>query len=319
METIALMIHYLAIAACAIVAALGVSGGQGKTTQATFDSLNRQPAVQAEIIRATLLSLALRETASIFGLIFSLSLFFSAPPTLPVAVAEIGIALSIAVPGLTVGYFSNGPNRESIGAIARQPFISRKLTNYMLLVLSLIQTPLIFGFINGLLIKLQLAQVTTLGQGLVLMGAGIASGVGCIGPVIGGCLFTTSACKSVGQNSAAFPKLFTFTFISQAIIETPIIFATIIALLLIQIAQTPINQTIIGVAYLLFGCTIGIGTIGAGISSGRVAAVAAAQIAYNPSQYGILSKASMIAQGLIDTIAIYAFIISLWLILTPLV
>lgn len=318
MESIALIIHYLAVAACTVVAALGVSGGQGRTTQSSFDAINRQPQMQPEIVRATILALAIRETAAIFGLIFSIFLFFSDPPTFPVALAEIGIVLSIALPGFTIGYYSAGPTRESMAAIARQPFLSRKLTNYMLLVLSLLQTPLIFGFISGLLIKLQLPQVTTVGQGLVLIGAGIASGIGCIGPVIGGCLFTKSACRSVGKNSAAFQDLFRFTFISQAIIETPIVFATIIALLLTRIAQTPIEHSIIGVAYLLFGCTIGFGTFGAGISSGRVAASAAEQIAYAPTQYAMLSRASIIAQGLVDTIAIYAFIISLWLILTPL-
>ena len=78
------------------------------------------------------------------------------------------------------------------------------------------------------------------------------------------------------------------------------------------------DQAIIGFAYLAFALTIGFGTFGAGISSGRSAAAAAIQIAYNPQAYNLLARSSMMAQGLIDTCAVYAFIISLWLILTPL-
>ncbi len=317
--TIALFMHYFAITFCTVAAALGVSRGQGKTTLAAFISIDRQPAIHTEILRTTILGLALIETAAIFGLLFSFFLLFSAPPTLPAALGELGIALAIGIPGCAVGWLTGQPTTEAINAIARQPFIARRLTNFMLLILSLLETPLIFGVIIILMIYIQLPTATTIGQGLVLLSAGIAGGLGCIGPVLGGCYFTGIACKSAGTNRSAFAQISTFTFISQAIIETPIIFATIIALLLTRVAQNPIEHPIIGFAYLAFGLTIGIGTLGPGISSGRAAAATAHQIALDPSAYGTLSRASMMSQGLIDTIAVYAFIIALWLILTLLI
>ncbi len=319
MIIVANVIHSLAIAFSTVAAAIGVARGQGITAKAAFTAIDRQPATQPEIFRATVLALALIETAAILGLLISFFLFFSAPPTLAGALGEIGIALAIGIPGLFIGWLTAGPTTESISAIARQPFLARRLTNFMLLVLSILETPLIFGFIIALMIYLQIPNVETLAQGFTLIGAGIAAGIGSIGPILGGCYFTKIACKSSGRNRAAFPKLFTFTFISQAIIETPIIFATIIALLLTRQALTPYENPIVGIAYLIFGATIGIGTFGAGISSGKAAAAAANQIAYNPPAYTILSRASMMAQGLIDTAAVYAFIIALWLIMTPLV
>ncbi len=318
MISTALVIHYIAIAFCTVAGALGVSRGQGKTALAAFAAIDRQPATQPEINRSAILAFALIETAAILGLLISFFMFYGAPPTIASALGEIGIALSIGIPGLAIGWFSAGPTSETLNAIARQPFLSRRLTNFMLLILSLLQTPLIFGFIIALMIHINLPSVVTVAQGLTLIGAGIAAGFGCLGPVLGGCYFTTMACKSAGRNRAAFPKLFTFTFISQAIIETPVIFATIIALLLTRQATTAYENPIIGIAYIIFGSTIGIGTFGAGISSGRTAAAAAEQIAYRPAAYNILSRASMMAQGLVDTIAVYAFIIALWLIITPL-
>ena len=65
---------------------------------------------------------------------------------------------------------------------------------------------------------------------------------------------------------------------------------------------------------LAAGLCTGIGTFGPGISSGKTASAACHQIAVNPEHHGMLSKVSIFAQGLIDTSAIYALLISLLLI-----
>ncbi len=309
----------MTIALSTVLAAIGVCFGQGAATGAAFKAINRQPSIQPDITRTTMLALALIETSAILGLLVSFLLLFRKAPTLPQALGEIGIGLAIGLPGLVIGLATSMPAYAALSSIARQPFLARKLGNFMLLTQSLIQTPLIFGFIIALFIRGQLSSITTISQGLTLIGSGIAIGVGAIGPAIGGGYFTKTACSSVGINRLAYSRLFTFTFISQAIIETPVIFASIISLYLSSIASSVHPDPIIGLAYMAFGATIGFGTFGAGISSGRSAAAAAIQIAYHPHLYGTFSRASLMAQGLIDTCAVYAFIISLWLILTPLV
>ena len=319
MILLASLIHFLTIAISTVCAALGVSIGQGYTSQAAFDAINRQPAAQPDISRTTLIAFALIETSAILGLLISFLLFFKAPINPYSAIAEIGMGVAIAIPGLVIGFASSMPAYEALGAIARQPFLAKKISNFMLLTQSLIQTPLIFGFIIALVIRAKLGSVTTLSQALTLIGGGVAIGLGCIGPAFGGGLFTKMACKSVGINRNAYPRLFTFTFISQAIIETPVIFASIISFFLTTKALNVADHPLVGFAYLAFAATIGFGTFGAGISSGRSAAAAAQQIAYNPQAYNLLSRSSLMAQGLIDTCAVYAFIISLWLILTPLI
>lgn len=321
MTAIPLIIHYLAIALSTVLAAVGVCFGQGAATSAAFTAINRQPSIQPAITRSTILALALIETSAILGLIVSFILFLgsNAAPTLPQALGEIGMGLAIGLPALVTGFATAMPAHATLEATARQPFLAAKLSNFMLLTQSLIQTPLIFGLIIALFIKGQLASITTISQGLTLIGSGIAIGFGSLGPALGGGFFTKKACESIGMNRLAYSRLFTFTFISQAIIETPVIFASIISLYLSSIASSVNPAPIIGLAYMAFGATIGFGTFGAGISSGRSAAAAAVQIAQQPNLYGTFSRASLMAQGLIDTCAVYAFIISLWLILTPLV
>lgn len=309
-------IHFITIAASTVCAALGVSLGQGITSKAAFNAINRQPASQSDISRGILLALALIETGAILGLLISFLLFFSLPATLNSALAEIGMGIAISLPGLAIGFASSMPAYEALNAIARQPFLARRIGNFMLLTQSLIQTPLIFGFIIALVIRTKLPEVSTLAQALTLIGSGLAIGVGSIGPALGGGYFTKTACQSVGMNRHAYSKLFTFTFISQAIIETPVIFASIVSLFLTTKALHVADHTIAGLAYIAFALTIGFGTFGAGMSSGRSAAAAATQIALNPQTYNLIARTSMMAQGLIDTSAVYAFIIALWLILT---
>jgi F-type H+-transporting ATPase subunit c len=310
-------IHSFAVALTTALTGLGVSIGQGITAKAAFDAINRQPTSSGDITRATLLSLAITETGAILGLLVSFLLFFQPVTELPGALAQVAMAIATALPGLIIGIASAMPAQEALISIARQPFLGRRITNFMLLTQSLIQTPMIFGFIIALIIRNRVLSVTTVGQALLLIGSAVAIGIGCIGPAAGVGYFTKIACRSTGINRMAYSRLFTFTFISQAIIETPVIFAAIISFFLINKAGGPMPSTLIGFAHIMFALTMGLGTFGPGISSGRSAAAACEQIALTPQAYTMLARSSMMAQGIIDTCAVYAFIISLWLILLP--
>ncbi len=313
------IIHYLTIGLTTAFSAVGVSIGQGMATQAGLDAVNRQPAAHKDITRSLIIALALIETGAMLGLLIPLILFFNPPATLYGALAEIGMGIAIALPAISTGYASALPAREAFHAMSRQPFFSKKIRNLLLLAQSLIQTPLIFGFIIALIISSLIPSLTTMSQSLTLIASGLSIGLGCIGPALGSGNFTAHACKSTGLNKTIFQEMFTFTLISQALIETAVIFAAIVSLLLISQAPSVPDYTIIGWVYIAISFTMGIGTLGAGISSGRIAASAAIQMALNHSARTSLSRASMLAQGLVDTIPIYALIIALWVIFTPFV
>lgn len=317
MTLITQIIHYLAVAVCTMLTGLSVAIGQGYTCRASLDALNRQPFAKADIGRATLLALAIAETASLLGFLGSIFIFLHDTKTIYAALAQIGIGLAIAIPGIAVGIAAAFPAQEALISIARQPFLGKKIINLMLLTQSLIQTPVIFGFIIALIIRGNLDNITTLNQALTYIASGLCIGIGSIGPVLGVGYFTRIACKSVGLNRAAYNKLLSFTIISQAIIETPVIFATIIAFWLIRLAASPLEFPA-GIVSIACAISMAIGTLGPGISSGRTAAAACIQIAFKPQAYSVLARTSMIGQGLIDTAAIYAFIIALSLILLPL-
>ncbi len=311
-------IHFGTIALTAAVNAVGVGIGQGLTSSAAIESINRQPSARNEITKTAILGLALIETAAVMGTFMAFLLLVQARRnhfSLYGTIAELGIAFAICCSGFVLGLVSSLPARAACIAVARQPFFTPQIIRFMMISLSLLQTPIIFGLIISLFIQNQIALTVNIRDCLRLIASGACIGLGSIGPAIGLAIFARSACRGLGINRHAYRQIFSFTLVSQAIIETPIIFSLIIAISLLFIPSLPEENILDGIVLLSAGLCTGIGTIGPGISSGRTATAACNQIAYNPDTYTALSRLSMFAQGLIETSAIYAVLISFLLLL----
>lgn len=316
MIEIATVIHYLSVVLTVTLPSLGAGLGEGIAGSAALIAINKQPAAKGEIAKNALLGMALVETAAVIGVVISFLLLFGTMQQenrLFTSLAHLGIALAVSIPGFVIGLASSLPAREASLALARQPFSSQKVSRFMLVSQSIIQTPIILGFIVAMFINTQAANSGSLIDAIRLIATGAAIGLGTIGPAIGLALFSRVACRGIGINREAYRSLFSFMFISNAIIESPAIFALIISLILLRHTSgnfTSIDAFKMGASAL----AISLGTIGPGISSGRTAAAAAEQIIQKPELSGQLSKISMFAQGMIDTCAIYALIIALSLI-----
>lgn len=302
-----------------IITAISAGLSQGLVSQAAFKAMDIQPEAKDPISKLSLLCAALIETTAILGVFVGILLMMPLLRPEPVAdayysdLAKIGIAIAMIGTGIVVGYFSSWPARQACYATARQPFHAQWIFNFTLIVLSVIQTPLILAFIVSLFIKLQANTITSLAESFRLIGAGCAIGLGALGPAYGLAHFAQVACKGIAGNRNASTRVLTFTFISQAIIESPIIFAMVIALLLL-FAHSATTITA-GIAMLAAGIGMGLGTLGPGISSGRTAAAACKEIARDPELYGSLARSSIFAQGIIDTAAIYVLLTSALIIL----
>jgi len=310
------ILHYGSIALVVGLNAISVGIGEGYVGGAAIEATSIQPESKNEISRLAILGLALVETAAIIGISMALILFMGTTTqedkTIYLGFAELGIALAISLSGLAIGIVSAWPAMGACDAIARQPFTSNKILRFMLITQSMIQTPIIFSFIIAMLIRNQAGSVDTIAESIRMIASGLCVGLGSIGPAIGLAKFGKTACSSLGVNKNSYNQLFSFTLISEAIIETPIIFALVIGLFLITLSAPTLLKSI---AMLGAAFCIGLGTLGPGIGSGRSSSEACKQIAKNPEIYSYLSKVSMFAQGMIDTAAVYAFLISLSLIL----
>lgn len=311
--------HYAAIATTIIFSSISVGIGQGLISWSTLKAIDRQPTAHEDVLRVAVIGMTLVETVAILGLLTSILLLiytYTGTQNVWAQYAEIGIIAAMTITGFVIGLASAFPAQAACDAVARQPFFSHRISTFMLMTQVLIQTPMISAFLVSLFIQGQASSVTTLSNSLRLIASGVCVGLGSIGPAIGLSTFSKAAISALGRNNKAYDKLLSFAFISEALIETPIIFCLIIAIMLLFVVPyTPVTDSIDGIIFLAAGICTGIGTLGAGISSGNIAAAASTQIGDNPHAYTVLSRTSLLAQTLVETIVLYTVILSLLMIL----
>lgn len=311
------LFHYGTIALVVALNSVAVGLGGGFTSLAAIRAINIQPHAHPEISRTFILGMALIETAAVVGLTLSFMLLIPTPEVVLTTysyTAELGIALAICIAGGVIGVVSSFPAQYACLSVARQPFYYQKIQALMLLTQSLMQTPIIFAFIVALFIKNQLGMINSIAESLRLIGAGLCIGIGSIGPAIGLANFSKQVCKSIGINPKAYSQLLSFTLISEALIESPLIFTLLISLILLQKGGSSLTF-MQGFELFAAALCMGLGTLGVGISSGKVASEACKQIALIPEQYNIISRTSLFGQVLIETCSIYALIVAFALII----
>jgi F-type H+-transporting ATPase subunit c len=319
MHTSAEFLHYGVIASSIAISSISVGLGEGLISWSALNAINRQPAGRDDVMRTAIIGMTLVETVAILGLLISILLlvYTNAHATNQFShYAELGIAGAISITSLVIGIASAIPAQAACNAVARQPFFAHRVSSFMLMTQVLIQTPMISAFLVSLFIHQQSGSTSTMNDSLRLIASGLCVGIGSIGPAIGLSAFSKAAVNSLGKNTKAYDKLLSFTFISEALIETPIIFCLIIAItLLFVVPASTTDNSIDGIIFLAAGLCTGFGTLGTGISSGATAAAACTQIGNNPDAYNILSRTSILAQSLIETVVLYSIILSLLMIL----
>jgi len=184
----------------------------------------------------------------------------------------------------------------------------------MLVAQSIIEAPVIFAFIISLIIRANFNDGITIFEGIKFLAAGICIALGSIGPSTGQAVFAESSCKSIGLNTDAYNKIFPFSIINEAVIETPLIFCLLVSILILFMpiqATSPLSSSI---CFLAAAFTIGFGALGTATAAGFVAAKSSKQIALEPKNYSILFRTTILCQAFIESAVIYTLIIALALI-----
>lgn len=308
MDELSPFFHYGVIGLTVSINALSTAIGQGLINKAAIDAVNVQPQSRDAIAKIALICSALVETGVLLAL-FVATIIINNTVTLDVSlwshVAKLGAFFAITIPGLFVGIASSYPVKAACLSTARQPFFADQIFRLILMILSIIQTPLILGFIAAIFIASQAPLVYDWHNAMRLIASGFAFGAGSIGPLIGLVVYGYHACKGAGMNRAAYSRLLTFSLISLAIIETPVLFCLATAFTMI-FTTIPETFMIKGITYLCAAFVITLGTLGAGSMLGNTAATAARQIAINPDNYPLMIRTSILGQAIIDTAILYA-------------
>jgi len=308
------MLHYGSIAFTVGVSSFSVSIGESLAMISALSAITRQPHMRAEIMRTHMLGAALIEGAAIFSILVVILLIGWAPLGIvhySTAICEVGICVAMSLTCGVLGIVSGFPVVSACFSLARQPFMSQKIISLMIITQALIQTPLISALMIVFCIKFQMNDLISFYDSFRLFSAGTIIGLGTLGPAIGLSLCAKSAIKTIGMSRKQYNKILSFTLISQAIIETPVIFSLITSLLILFLIK-PIQETEHIKIIMLLGATIcaGLGTFATGISSGNVAKKAVQEMGMYPDSADQIVRTSFLAQGIIETGAIYSILIS---------
>jgi F0F1-type ATP synthase membrane subunit c/vacuolar-type H+-ATPase subunit K len=311
----AYIIHYLAAFITLSLAVLGGGVGQGIASLATIDAVQRQPCSYHQNFRALIIGLALIESGIIIALVTTIIMLFGSQElTLGIAIGELGIAAAIGLAGGAVSVASSFVVKAAAESIGRQPFFAQKITTVMLLAQSIMEAPAIIAFIIALLIRSRIHTHPDILHGFQGLAAGLATGLGSIGPSIGQAIFTQAACRSIGTNKSSYKKVFPFMLLMEAVIETPLIFCLLIGFLILF---RPLSGANLGDAIILGSAafTISMGALGTSTGIGYTSSKSVDGVAQNPDQYSLLLRTTLLVAAFIESAIIYAMIVALMLIM----
>jgi F-type H+-transporting ATPase subunit c len=143
--------------------------------------------------------------------------------------------------------------------------------------------------------------------------AGIAMGAGAAGAALGSGLTGASACRGLARHPRVSGNLTVMMLTAQAVVQTSVIFALVVALVLI-ISSFPGNDFVHAMALLGAGISAGFGAIGPGIGTGFTGSKAVDGISRNPAAGPLLTRTMLLGQAVAQSTSIYSLVIALLLI-----
>ena len=152
-------------------------------------------------------------------------------------------------------------------------------------------------------------------QGWAWLGAALSVGIGGIGAAIGEGRTAAAAQQAVARQPAASATQLRTMLIGQAMAESSAVFALVVGLLL-ALTSWEGGAGRAG-ALLAAGLCMGLGAVGSGVGSGPPAAQAVEGMARNPRQHQPLTVLMLVGQGVAQTPAVFALLVSLLLMYAP--
>lgn len=300
-------LHYGVIALTVALSVFSVGFGQSKATVGLLQALNHQPAAHQQLSFLFLLGMAMLEFIGILAVFTGILLLMNIPETMSMLLCYTGAACALLIPSIVVGIASAYPLSEIFMALARQPLLYPQLLRQLLFTQIMLQTPTLFGFVITLLLFSKAVSTLSITAGLKLCATGLMFGLGVIGPTLGIALLATEACYRIGLNKNVVDKIFSFTLISQGVIETPVLLVVMLSLFMMFTSIS--SGMYAGIVYLATALCMGCINLSSGINSGITARSSCQQINQYPQEYSNISNANLITLTFIETSVIYGMII----------
>ncbi|MBN2125411.1 MAG: ATP synthase F0 subunit C [Deltaproteobacteria bacterium] len=219
------------------LSAIGSGLGAGLPAGTACVGIVRQPGNSNKILTTMLIGSAVCQTPAIFGMVIAfllLFLDFASIPLYPGWAAMLGAGLATGLAAIGSGVGNGLTAMEAVSGIARNPDANTETNRVMLIGLSVGQSTAIYGFlISLLLIFTRLEESAALAASLALLGAGLSSGFGGIGPGVGLGAVAAGAVKWVARRPEETGALTRTMLVGMAVTESTAIYALIVSLLLV--------------------------------------------------------------------------------------
>jgi F-type H+-transporting ATPase subunit c len=217
--------------------AIGSGIGSGYPGGKACEGIARQPAVASQLTTNMLIGSAVCQTPAIFSMVVALMLMFinfGNVPLFPTWAAYLGAGISMGLAAIGSGYGGGLAAGASCEGIARQPKTAANVTTIMLVGQAVSQTPSIFGLlISFILMFKSFPESTALSASMALLGAGICTGFGGIGPGLGNGMTAEGAVRWVARNVEHAGDLMRIMLVGQAVSQSTAIYAMVVSLVLI--------------------------------------------------------------------------------------
>lgn len=222
---------------CMGLGAIGSGVGSGFPGGQACLGIARQPAAQGQLTTNMLIGSAVCQTPAIFSMVVALMLMFmdfSRLPLYPTWAALVGAGLSTGLAAIGSGYGGGLAAGASCEGIARQPKSTGAVTTTMLVGQAVAQTPSIFGLLVSFILMFKsFPESGALSAAMALLGAGICTGFGGIGPGIGNGMAAEGAVRWVARNARHASDLMRIMLVGQAVSQSTAIYAMVVSLVLI--------------------------------------------------------------------------------------
>lgn len=230
----------IAVGELGIAAAIGLAGGavsiaSSFVVKAAAESISRQPFFSQKITTIMLLAQSIMEFPIIIAFIVSLII-----RTRVNANPELLFGLQGLAGGLAIGLGSIGPSigqaiftQAACAGIGTNKEAYNKIFSFMLLLVAIIETPLIFCLLISIVILYKPLDGALISDALILITAAVTIGLGALGTATGIGFTGSKSVKEIANNPDLYSILLRTTLLVVAFIESAIIYAMIIALMLI--------------------------------------------------------------------------------------
>lgn len=294
---------------------IGAAMGMGMAAAQANDGIMRQPERNGYLLRTMLVGQAVGGSPSIFALVVGLLILFL--PTSPsvsgplYAAVLLGAGLSIGLGCFGSGIGCGWPAAAACDGVARNPEKATVVTSSMIVGQAVAQSPSIFATMVALILLFVPPAASGLAGIGIAISAGVAMGIGALGPGLGSGVAARGAVQGLG----AWPRSQAITIrtmlIGQAVCQTPAIFGMLVAFIMLFTLQD-LETTIVGFAKVLAAAiSVGVGGFGPALGCGMISDTSCLATATRPDHDALMLRTMLIGQAVSQSTAIYALIISL--------